>query len=232
MTGYILDNILRLAHPFMPFISEFLWSEERTDEQILMAQDWPQTHASLSADDEEEMDWLRGQIRAIRSHRAQLRTSAGAILDAYIAEKYDYTTRSPGLALGASEGSVESLSEADELGKRFERHRQAIEGLARIVCHIGKYPPNQAEAVRVHKGRVRTYLHLGGMIDFALERKRLKRKLDKVKSEIKQLEDRINSESFKNKSPPDVFESTLIRRDEKRGVRDDLLEVIASLPAQ
>ncbi len=203
MTGYILDNILRLAHPFMPFISEFLWSEERTDEQILMAQDWPQANASPSADDEEEMDWLIDIISAVRSARTQMRIPAGLVLAA----------QSP------SAGNA----------GRFAAHAAALEHLARIKCRIGE-AENPADSAHIIARGTDIYLALGGVIDLAAEKSRLTGALAAAEQDIAGFAARLANKEFARKAPAHIIDSLRARREEKALTASALREALTRFP--
>ena len=181
-TAYVLDKILVLLHPFMPFITEELW--ERTGEAgpardgFLMHSSWPEA----GIQDEEaasDINWLIELVQAIRSVRAETNVPAGAKTDLV-------------------------LVNASDLEKdRMQRNAAALQRLARVeAMSVADQAPKSSAQIVV--GKVTACLPLEGVIDFDAERGRLQKDADKCTDEIEKIEKKLANEAFVSKAPEAV----------------------------
>ena len=181
-TAYVLDKILVLLHPFMPFITEELW--ERTGEAgpardgFLMHSSWP----GAGIQDEEaasDINWLIELVQAIRSVRAETNVPAGAKTDLV-------------------------LVNASDLEKdRTERNAAALQRLARVeAMSVADHAPKSSAQIVV--GKITACLPLEGVIDFDAERGRLQKDSDKCTDEIEKIEKKLANEAFVSKAPEAV----------------------------
>ena len=112
MTAWVLDKILVLLHPFMPFVTEELWQrlaeygQER--ETMLILSEWPELSGLTDQTADEEIDWLIRLITDVRSVRSEMNVPAGA--------------RIPLVLSGANDLTV----------ARSDRHEETIKRLARL----------------------------------------------------------------------------------------------------
>jgi len=178
-TAYVLDQALKMLHPFMPFVTEALWQETGTRDTQLIVADWPVLDGLDDAAATAEMGWLIDLITDIRRLRAEMNVPAGAQV--------------PLIAVGASA----------ETQARLERHEALIKRMARLA-DIGvsdSVPPASAQTVL---GEATLALPLEGVIDFAAERERLSKELAKLDGEIGRLEKKLGNEKFVANAPADV----------------------------
>ena len=207
--AWVLDNILKLLHPFMPFITEELWQqfgETRETDLILAA--WPDFGDALDdADAMAEMDWVVRLITGIRSVRAEMNVPAAAKIDA--------------LLQGASDTTLQRLGGHRELIARLARLEKA-EALAGAV-------PNGAVQVVVDEATV--VLPLAGAIDIEAERDRLTRAVAKADGEIGKFDKKLANEKFLAKAPAEVVEEQRARRAEITASRDKLNQALERLRA-
>jgi len=181
-TAYVLDQILILLHPFIPFITEELW--ERTGEAgparngFLMHTRW--SDAGLEdRDAADDINWLIELVQAIRSVRAETNVPAGAKTDLVL----------------VNAGSLEE--------ERLARHAAALQRLARVeTISLGDHAPKSSAQIVV--GKVTACLPLEGVIDFDIERARLQKDADKCKDEISKIEKKLVNEGFVAKAPEAV----------------------------
>jgi len=148
VAGWVLDQILVMLHPFMPFITEELWSKmgDRPDYPIITAK-WPMADArALDPEAAQEIDWLIRLVSGIRAARADLNVPPGAELRLHVVE------------LGP------------DAGLRVTKNAFTLKRLARVVLTDG--PFSGGAAYVVSDGA--TYaLPLEGVIDLDAERARL-----------------------------------------------------------
>jgi valyl-tRNA synthetase len=178
-TAFVLDQALKMLHPFMPFVTEALWGQTGTRETQLITASWPQLDGLENADATAEMGWLIDLITDIRRLRAEMNVPAGAQI--------------PLIAVGANA----------ETAARLERHQALIQRMARLA-DIGvadSVPPASAQTVL---GEATLALPLEGVIDFAAERSRIEKELAKLDGEITRLEKKLGNEKFVANAPADV----------------------------
>ncbi len=186
---WAMDVILKLLHPFMPFITEELW--QRTGgEGFLMLCPWPATEESLVDEAAEaaeaELEWVISFIREVRSTRAEMNVPAGMKI--------------PAVLVGAAEKSL----------RRLESWKTEIMRMARLSdISTASEPP--AKSAQIVLGEAIIALPLEGVIDIAAERARLEKELAAVEKEIASLKGRLANENFISKARPEVVEQTRAR---------------------
>ena len=190
MTAWVLDRALKLLHPFMPFVTEELWAKLARDgegrESLLILATWPKHLGLENAEADAEIGWVVRLVSEVRSVRSEMNVPAGA--------------KVPLVISGASDGTT----------ARAKRHEETILRLARIeTMSFGKAPPG---AVQIVLDEATLALPLAGIIDVAAELKRLKREIDKVGSEIRQLDAKLANEKFVSRAPEHVVEEQRERK--------------------
>jgi valyl-tRNA synthetase len=181
VAGWVLDQILVMLHPFMPFITEELWHAqgERPYELILAL--WPQPEASVDPAAKAEVEWLIGLTSAIRTAKNELGIAPGARLDAFL--------ESPSaLARQVVSGNA-----------------PAIERLARFNALTFAVAPAGA-AMQIGVGADSIVVPLEGVIDIAAEKARLAKALEVSTKEAKSLAGRLSNPAFAEKAKPEAVE--------------------------
>ncbi len=200
------DNILKLMHPFMPFITEELWARtsETPRDTMLIEAEWPVIKATATSDAAAEMDWVIGLIKGIRSVRSEMNVPAAAKII---------------LALTGA---------TDETKARLARNRDVIMTLARLEkADAGDaIPPGSAQFVI---GEAVAALPLGDVIDFSKERARLEKDLKKAQEEIARFDAKLGNEQFVSKAPEDVLTEQREKRAEAQALAARLGEAISRL---
>jgi valyl-tRNA synthetase len=208
MTAWVRDEILKLLHPFMPFITEELWrvtAEEGPKRASLLAlASWP-THDALSADDAEaEIGWVIDLVSAVRSLRAEMNITMA--------------TEVPLVLVGVS----------PETETRAGRWTDVIKRLARL-SRLSMASSVPAGAVQlVVRGEVAA-LPLVGVIDFAAEEARLKKELARAVSDIARVDGKLANQGFMRNAAEEVIEAEREKREEADGRRKKLEEALARL---
>jgi valyl-tRNA synthetase len=182
VAGWVLDQILVMLHPFMPFVTEELWSAlgERPSYPLITAS-WPAPEANIDAEAKAEVDWLIALIGNLRTAKNELGIAPGAKLDAYLPEPS-----------AATRGII-------------ERNPQAIDRLARLNGIRFEAAPVGA-AMQIGAGDANLIVPLAGIIDIAAEKARLAKALEASSKEAKSLEGRLNNPSFVEKAKPEAVE--------------------------
>ncbi|HEY8594356.1 MAG TPA: valine--tRNA ligase [Devosiaceae bacterium] len=206
--AHVLDLILKLLHPFMPFVTEELWAETGKNgpkrENLLVLSAWPDACGFADPTAESEMRWLVDVISGIRSVRAEMNVPAGAKI--------------PLVVVGAS----------DETTARIETHRPAIERLARIetVAHEAAVPSGSAQIVIAEAIFA---LPLAGVIDLEVEKARLAKDIAKLDDEVAKIDKKLSNAQFVAKAPEEVVDEQKARRDDALDRRGRLSEALARL---
>jgi valyl-tRNA synthetase len=209
MTAWVLDRALKLLHPFMPFVTEELWAklapEGEGRESLLILAPWPKQQGLENAEADAEIGWLIRLISEVRSVRSEMNVPAGA--------------KVPLVISGASDGTT----------ARAKRHEETILRHARIdAMSFDKVP---AGAVQIVLDEATLALPLAGIIDVAAESKRLKREIDKVGSEIRQLDAKLANEKFVARAPEHVVEEQRERKADAEATAARLEQALKRLEA-
>ena len=194
----VLDALLRLIHPLMPFITEELWLRVApltgNDGDTIMLQAFP-APSDFDVDDaaEAEMQWIMDFILGVRQIRGEMDIAPSKPL--------------PVLLDGAGPGDVANL----------KRHQPYLKGLARLdsvnVLADGAEIPQSATALL---GAMKILVPMAGLVDVAAERDRLERLRKKRQTELDRCEQKLSNENFVNNAPPQVVEKAKSRADELR----------------
>ena len=186
VAAWTLDHILRLLHPFMPFLTEELWDKlsefgpKRAN--MLIVERWPALSDKLIDEGaREEIDWLIRLIGETRSLRNEVSVPA--------AQKI------PLLLVGAAPASR----------KRLERHQELIDRLARLEYSTtaDAAPPGSAAFVL---DEATVVLPLAGIIDLAAERARLGKEIARCTAEAGKIAGKLGNEQFVARAPEEVVE--------------------------
>jgi valyl-tRNA synthetase len=178
--AWAFEQILVLLHPFMPFITEELWSKTASRSKMLIDAEWP-TYVGLGdAAADAEMNWVIRLISEIRSVRAEMNVNAGAKI--------------PCVIVGAGQ----------EARMRTANWETEIMRLARLSSLVFEdaVPPQSAQ---IPLDEATVALPLEGMIDFAAERARLNKELEKIAKDMGGIDGRLNNPAFVAKAPPEVL---------------------------
>ncbi|WP_298288511.1 valine--tRNA ligase [Novosphingobium sp.] len=181
VAGWVLDQILVMLHPFMPFVTEELWHAlgKRDGELIVAA--WPDPQAAVDPAAKREVEWLIALVSNLRTAKNELGIAPGAKLDAYLPDPSAQTRAI------------------------IEANPAVIERLARLNG-IRFAPAPAGAAMQVGAGDANIVVPLDGVIDIAAERARLEKALQVSQKEARSLEGRLGNPSFVEKAKPEAVE--------------------------
>ena len=206
-TAWARDQILKLLHPFMPFITEELWAATAPTPRatLLVLADWPRIAAPKHAEAAgAEMHWVIELIKGVRSVRAEMNVPAGA--------------KVPLVLTGASAASA----------ARLARHIDVIAALARLSSAEAA-PSIPAGSAQFVLEEATVALPLGDVIDFAKERARLEKDLKKAQDEIARFDAKLSNEQFVSRAPEDVLAEQREKRAEAAALAVRLTDAIGRL---
>ncbi|RVD27618.1 valine--tRNA ligase [Mesorhizobium sp. M4B.F.Ca.ET.017.02.2.1] len=198
--AFVLDEIYKLLHPMMPFMTEELWAQTAGESQerasLLCHAAWPSPDFE-DADAAADINWLVDLVSGIRSVRSEMNVPPAAI--------------APLMVIGANTPTQE----------RLERHAQAIKRLARVgdIALVDAPPKGSAQMVL---NEATVCLPLGSLIDLAAEAARLQKELAKVTEEIARLHKKLSNEKFVANAPEEVVEAEREKLAEYREAQEKL----------
>ena len=202
VAGWVLDQILVMLHPFMPFITEELWTGlgDRADYPLITAK-WPAPDAARDAEAGADIDWLIKLVSELRTAKAELGLPPGARLTAHF--------------------PAALKDRADKLAAQLDR-------LARLESVRFDPAPAGASAQLVVEGETIT-VPLEGVIDIAAERDRLTKALNAATKERDSLAGRLNNPSFVERAKPEAVEKARADHAAKEAEADRLTAALARL---
>ncbi|KKZ89375.1 valine--tRNA ligase [Rhizobium phaseoli] len=194
-SAYILEEIYKLLHPFMPFMTEELWAhtagEGKERDTLVCHAEWPSpSYADDAAAD--EINWLIDLVSGIRSVRAEMNVPPSATAPLVVVKANNLTR------------------------ERLFRHDAAIKRLARVeAISIADNAPKGAAQIVVAEATV--CLPLGNLIDLSAEKARLEKAIAKMEGEMARIDGKLSNEKFVANANPEVVEAERDRLEELKG---------------
>eukprot|EP00741_Cyanophora_paradoxa_P000221 tig00000402_g214.t1 len=191
---YVLDRSMRLLHPFMPFVTEEIWSflprAAGVKEPSLIVGAWPARGLPVDSTALEQFEALQNLVRSIRNARAEYNVEPGKRIAAEV-QVQDAAMCS---ALSAERSVLVSLAKLDD-------------SQVGIGPNCGANLTTQEAVPLVVAEGLEAFLPLKGMVDLEKERQRLTKQAAKIEKELEGLQKRLNSPGFTDKAPADVVAS-------------------------
>jgi valyl-tRNA synthetase len=183
MVAWVRDRILALLHPFMPFITEELWtlSAEAEDPRatLLALAEWPSGPGHFDAKAEAEIGWVIDVVSAIRSVRAEMNVNVPL----------------PLVLAGVP----------DQVWSRAQQWADFLKRMARL-SEIARAPAYEPGTVQIVVRGETIGLALAGVIDLAAERARLDKEIAKAEADIKRVDGKLGNANFIANAPDEVVE--------------------------
>ncbi|MBO9623058.1 MAG: valine--tRNA ligase [Sphingomonas sp.] len=204
VAGWVLDQILVMLHPFMPFITEELWSKMGPREHELIVAKWPMADArALDPAAAQEVDWLIRLVSEIRAARTELNVPPGARLPVHVRDA------------------------SAETAARLARQEAALARLARVDQASGDAPAGGALQIIVDEATF--VLPLGDVVDLEAERARLTKAIAAAEKDRDGLAGRLNNPSFVERAKPEAVEKARADHAEKAAEAERLAAALARL---
>ena len=205
----VLTNILKMMHPFMPFITEEIYHNLPVHEETIMLTAWPTVEEEWK--DEQaaaDMQEIMNAIKAIRNIRAEFNVNPGQKIQAMLeAEPEKKTLAETGLDAIKTMAAVGTMSVTDALAEKPRHAISALTGLGAI------------------------YVPLEGLIDLEKEKARINKELKKVEADLQQAEGKLNNEKFTAKAPAEVIEKEKMKAAEAQTRKEGLLQRLQMIEA-
>ncbi|TXM93692.1 valine--tRNA ligase, partial [Methylobacterium sp. WL103] len=208
--AFIIDQIAKLLHPFMPFLTEELWAikgEAIANRGLLTLQSWPDLSGLADAEAEAEIGFVVDLVSEVRSARSETGVPAGAQVPLVIVGA-DAGVR---VRVGAWHDTLVRLARLSEIGFADAAPRNAVQLLVR--------------------GSVAA-LPLEGIVDLGAEVARLKKEAAKAEGEIRKLDGKLGNADFVARAPEEVIEESRERREAEAERLAKLQEALTRLSDQ
>jgi valyl-tRNA synthetase len=202
--AWVLNRILVILHPFMPFITSELWNNTGTRSERLINASWPKNE-SFDTAAIGDIDWVIELIGSIRSLRAEMNLPAGAKLTV--------------LLKGANADSLAHLL----------RFKPIICSLARLEDICGYEDEITPDMVQSVFREASLLIPLKGVVDFAAERERLQKELAGLEQNLAGYERKLSNPSFVERAPAAVVEEEKRRRAEALENKAKVEEALARI---
>jgi len=205
--AYVLDNTMRLLHPFMPFITEEIWQNLPHNGESITVAKWPEVNRELSDDQAAgEMRLLVDIIRSVRNIRAEVNTPMSKQIKLHIKAKDEAV-----------------LSQLEKNRSYLERFCNPSE----LVLATEITSPEKAMTSVVTGAEL--FLPLEGLINIDEEIKRLEKELDKLDKEVERVQKKLSNEGFVKKAPQKVIEEEQAKEKDYLEKRETVRERISEL---
>jgi valyl-tRNA synthetase len=196
--------MLKLLHPFMPFITEEIWQSLPHEGEALMIAKWPEFHEELAfRSEEDQMESVMNAIRAIRNRRAEMNVPPSKKAALYILS-------SKQKIFEEGEGFLQRLAYADEV-KILSSEPENLDGMVTITTSDAKL-----------------YIPMGQLVDVAKEIERIQKELDNNRKFLASLEGKLSNEKFVSRAPEAVVNA---EREKAAKTRDLIAQLTDSLEA-
>jgi valyl-tRNA synthetase len=198
---------MQLLHPFMPFITETIWTALPHDGETIMLSKWPTYREDLCFDKEEkQMELLMESIRAIRVRRNEMNVPPSRKAQVYV----------------VTEAQNQSV---------FEEGKACFLKLAYAsdLTIQAEAPADAAKMVSIVTGEVQMYLPMSELIDFEKERARLNKEKKKAEKDLDFISKKLSNPGFLSKAPEKVVEGEKTKAEKLREQIAKLDESLASL---
>lgn len=176
---YVLTDILKLLHPFMPFITEEIYQAIPHDTESIMISKWVEYDDALNfAAEEEQVEKIMSAVRAIRNRRAEMNIppsrKAAVFVETQDADTFNY-------------------------GAEFIK-RLAYAGDVTVAASF----ENLGNVVTIITESAKIYIPMGELVDFEAERKRLEKDLAAAQDKLDFINKKLSNPGFVNKAPENV----------------------------
>ena len=202
---YVLDQVLRLLHPFMPFITEEIWQSIPHEGDALIVAQWPEFKVELAFKAEEDMmESVMAAIRAIRARRTEMNVPPSKKAALFI-----LTAKKELFAEG--EGFLQRLAYADE------------------VTMLAAEPENMDGMVTITTADAMLYIPMGQLVDVAKELERIGKELESARKFLNSLEAKLSNEKFVSRAPEAVVNAEREKANKTRDLIAQLEQSEAAL---
>ncbi|MGM0470979.1 MAG: valine--tRNA ligase [Bacillota bacterium] len=204
----VLEQALRLLHPFMPFVTEEIWQRLPYGSETIMLTDWPEPQeAETDLEAEKEMEIIMNVITAIRNIRNEMKVNPGKEIEGILKPENDFKER----VITKGQEYIKDLAKMADLT---------------ISQELSEEPTKASTAIT---NGVEVILPLAGMVDLDKEIQRLEDELEDVEFEINRAQGKLDNEGFVNNAPEELVAEEREKVKEYQAKKEQLLERLEML---
>ncbi|HEC30068.1 MAG TPA: valine--tRNA ligase [Gammaproteobacteria bacterium] len=206
----VLESLLRLAHPIMPFITEEIWQRMATlagkTGKTIMLQEYPTCNkSSINDESVAEIKWVMDFVLGVRKIRSGMNIKPGKPLPVLL----------------------QNTSKQDE--QRLDSALPYLKSLARIESVKVLHETDAPESATALVGEMKVLIPMAGLIDVAEESARLTKEIEKKENEQKRIEGKLANEKFTSRAPANIVDNERQKLDALKGAVQSLKEQLARI---
>jgi valyl-tRNA synthetase len=198
------ENLLKIVHPFMPFITEELWQiiKERNDGESISTSSYPSFNSSfIKPSAEKEMEFVQDVITALRNIRGEMNIPPGKPIKAFL-----------------------KTSEVQQHQVDYIKKLARVEEI-RIDKNITKPKASASSVVK----DTEIYVPLEGLIDLDVERNRLQKEITRLEGTLAGIEKKLSNEKFVQNAAPEVVEKERTKKKDWEASIEKLKNILRNL---
>ena len=205
---YILENILKLLHPFMPFITEEIWQHLPNREEALIASKWPEYNNELVFEESEaHIEYIKAAITGIRNARAEININPAK--------------KSNIIFVSKDEGIKNIFTQGDRYFKNLANAED-------IIIQEDKTDIDE-DNISIVLDKAEIYLPLKELIDYDKEIQRLEKEKEKLENELNRVKGKLSNEGFVNNAPEQIVNKEKEKLHKYEDMMDKVLERLSNL---
>ncbi|MDP0589025.1 MAG: valine--tRNA ligase [Candidatus Endonucleobacter bathymodioli] len=206
-----LENIMRLAHPFIPYITEEIWQNIKSlagvDGETIMLQPYPEAdNNQINEQAEEDIEWLKAFIISIRNIRSELNIGQSVPLEV----------------------SLRNVSADDR--RRLKQSTTFLMSLAKLnnihILHGNEEAPTATTQL---VGDMEVLVPIAGLINKEVEIERLTKEVEKVSKEVLRFENKLNNKHFTSNAPPNIVEKEQAKLTDAKNAKSTLEQQLQTI---
>ena len=202
---FVLENVLKLLHPFMPFITEEIYSSLPHEEGLLITAAWPKADPALDFPEAaEETEAVMAGIRAVRNRRAELNVPP------------------------SRKAHVIAVTARPELFRNAEKFFARMASAESLVL-TGETPADAQKMASAVTSEAAFYMPMSDLVDLEKEKARLEKELEKAESDVAFEEKKLSNRNFVERAPAAVVEAEREKLRRAEATRDGLLASLKAL---
>lgn len=204
---HVLNYVLRMLHPFIPFVTEEIWQSLPSTKEALIQADWPRLHADFTAPNQvRQMGIVMDAVRSIRNIRSEMNVAPSKPIQ---------------LLVQTMESETESLFMS------VSPYLQRLCHLSALTIGSALHIPGQSVSAVVSGAEL--YVPLADLVDITAERDRLNKEIKRLNDEVLRVEKKLQNTQFMAKAPHDIVAAERAKEADYRAKLEAVQQRLASL---
>jgi valyl-tRNA synthetase len=227
VAGWVLDQILVMLHPFMPFVTEELWHSLDERKYDLIHAKWPEPKAAVDSNSKRDISWVVDLIQSVRTARSEMNIPSSTKLDWTITQFSDWTFD----AYLTNQQGIRRLARIDRtfISKSVQGLSDGPAGLSKVFNFFKERELVSNNAIQIVATDFLAFASLDGAIDVDAERSRISKAIEAATKERDALAGRLSNAAFVEKAKPEAVEKARADHAEKAAEAERLTAALARL---